>query len=662
VLTNATAGFGSAICSAGDVNGNGRADIAIGAPGGNTVRIHHGSGVAVSAAPSLILNGPGGSGFGTSVSTAGDVNSDGYADLIVGAPGSGQAYVYLGSGAGLSPVPHVVLTGTGEFGYSVSTAGDVNGDGYSDVIVGAPSASNGQAGEGLVYIYHGSMTGMVNVPAAVLEVNVANARFGHRVTNAGDVNGDGYFDVAIGAPQWASGQANEGGVFVYRGSATGITTVGAVTLQRNIVNGNMGLSLQEAGDLNGDGYADIAVGAPLSETSVAESDEGLVYIYRGSQSGISAALIDALQSNTANAQLSFSVAGAGDVDGDGYSDLLVGAPGITATFAGEGTAQWYRGGSARGIVRPTRQYLADLVSPLSTNSMDFSAPDFFGLGHFARNPIHRCDARLQWEVVFEGQPFSGLPITNSVAQSGTSAGWTGLPTTGAEIKELIYKTPNFIRYKWRVRVEYELAKMIDGQRFSRWFYGYATGHGDIGVLPVELIDLTGEARREGNLISWRTASEHLSERFVVERSTDGTSFREIGALPAAGESIVLTEYSYLDVDAPHGIAYYRLNMIDLDGTQEYSPVIAVRRGGGEVTLYPVPAADELFVGFGERVEHCSVTVIDDVGRPAITLQWGAITSGEVRRIGVQQLAPGHYTLMVQDGNGTTVARRPFVKR
>src|SRR5690606_20911769 len=100
--------------------------------------------------------------------------------------------------------------------------------------------------------------------------------------------------------------------------------------------------------------------------------------------------------------------------------------------------------------------------------------DHFGIGHFARSHMQRKRGRLHREVVFEGQPFAGNPITNSVASTGISNDWGDLGTAGAELKEVVYKQPGHIRYKWRARVEYPLHRSaIDGQRFGRWFYGYA---------------------------------------------------------------------------------------------------------------------------------------------------------------------------------------------
>jgi FG-GAP-like repeat/FG-GAP repeat len=659
----AGAQFGASVSSAGDVNGDGYADVLIGAPlnGAGITYLYLGSAGGLVPAPNTTRSA--GGLFGSTVAPAGDVNHDGYGDIIIGSPGTGEAYVYKGSIGGLMLAPHVVLSeppAAGLFGCSVATAGDVNGDGYSDVIVGARNATNGQANEGLAYVYHGSMTGLVTPFARRLEANLAGADFGVSVAGAGDVNGDGFFDVVVGADLWESGQIDEGAAFIYHGSVSGTSAVASVTLQRNIVDGRFGRSVAEAGDVNGDGYADIIVGAPLAENPAGTADEGLAYVFRGSTAGIAAAGFDQLESNVAGYQFGASVGGAGDLDGDGYSDVLVGAPNANPVLASQGGHYWFRGGVNRALNRLSRQYNADLVSPLSTNSQDFGNGSFFGIGHRARSPIQRCRTKLRWEVVFEGVPFTGLPITNSVTQTGTSAAWTVLPLAGVEIKQLVLKPIGYLRYKWRVRVEYDLAKLIDGQRFSRWFYGFANGIGDIGILPIELIRFTGSAAGPANQLSWTTATELRSERFDVLRSTVGSSFSPIGSVAAAGESQSLLDYSFIDRTPPLSLAYYQLRMVDSDGSEELSDVIAISRDQGLVSVFPNPADDRTIVIIGEQRTGATLVLLDTEGR---TLRNYAIERGSsTQDIDLNGLAAGSYNLLLRDPEGAVISALPLIKR
>lgn len=656
----AGADYGASVASAGDVNGDGYADVVIGAPqSGGTGRayVHHGGPGGLVIAPALVLTGTPGSRFGASVFKAGDFNADGYSDLVVGAPGSETVHVFEGSPTGLVPVPFAILTAPvpgSAFGSAVGTAGDVNGDGFSDIIVGAPEQSGGQALAGAVYIYHGTLFELVDVPSTTIDFNVAGRRMGTSVAGAGDMNGDGFSDIVFGAPFATFGQANEGIIYVARGSPSGVTLAGLASFQSDQVDANIGTSVAEAGDVNGDGYADIIVGAP--NFSNGETGEGRAWVILGAPAGLGTNTV--LETNVAGDLFGSSVAGGGDVDGDGYSDVIGGAPGGAPSLANEGTVRLFRGNNALSLGRITRQYQTDLISPLATNSADFADELFFGIGHHARSPIQRTRARLQWEVVHEGQPFSGAPITNSVASTAQSAAWTDLGLTGFQIKELVDKAPNFYRYKWRVRVEYPMHKMIDGQRFSRWFYGYASGVGDIGVLPVELMGLHGVPLATGNLIDWITASETGSSRFIVERSPDGLEFGQVGSVNAMGESNVPTAYEFMDPMAPDGLSYYRLRMVDINDDEAFSPVIAVVRECSEVVIYPVPVED--LINWTPTTDQTARAIVRDaLGRTLIdVLTTGSTLQGAY----VQRLATGTYTLVLLDNKGEIISRSRFVKR
>ncbi|MBK9334389.1 MAG: FG-GAP repeat protein [Ignavibacteria bacterium] len=184
------------------------------------------------------------------------MNGDGYSDVIIGAIGygngqgnEGRIYVYFGSGNGLS----LVANWTSEsnvsdaiFGWSVSTAGDVNGDGYSDFIA---SYIGFMQPQGKVFVFHGSAEGLSDSANWTAECNQASAHFGHSVSSAGDLNSDGYSDVIIGAPLYNNGQANEGKVFIYNGSSSGLSDTVNWTIESNLVNAQFGYSVSTAGML-----------------------------------------------------------------------------------------------------------------------------------------------------------------------------------------------------------------------------------------------------------------------------------------------------------------------------------------------------------------------------------------------------------------------------
>jgi hypothetical protein len=365
--------FGYSVATAGDVNGDGYADVIVGArnysngqatEGGAFVYLGSAAGLELSPAWTAGSDQAGGN-FGNSVATAGDVNGDGYADVIVGAwfydngeGDEGRAYVFLGSATGLGASPAWTAESdqaSANFGISVATAGDVNGDGYSDVIVGADLYDNVESDEGRAFVYLGSATGLGASPAWTAESDQASANFGILAATAGDVNGDGYADVIVGAWLFDSGQVDEGRAFVYLGSATGLGASPAWTAESDQASANFGISVATAGDVNGDGYSDVIVGAQLYDNG--QLNEGRVFVYLGSAAGPTATPGWVTDGSEVVFAYGISVATAGDVNGDGYSDVIVGASEADNGEVDEGQAFVYLGSSVGLSLTPA--WMAD---------------------------------------------------------------------------------------------------------------------------------------------------------------------------------------------------------------------------------------------------------------------------------------------------------------
>ena len=323
VLSGETTGslFGSAVSSAGDVNGDGYDDVLVGAPvySSTTGRayIYYGGANMNNTADVTFTGAAINNNFGRSVSAAGDVNGDGYSDVIIGAYGYstslGRAYIYYG-GSSMNNVADVTMTGEAAsslFGWAVSGAGDVNGDGYADALVGA---SGFNASTGKAYIFFGGSS-MNNVADAVFNGEAAGNTFSNSVSNAGDVNGDGFSDIIIGADQYGS---NAGRAYVYYGGAV-INNTADVVMTGTASAGRFGRTVAFAGDLNGDSYSDFAV-ASWKNDGV---DSGKVHVFFGgaSMDNIADAVI---YGETYYESLGWSLSTAGDVNGDGYDDLIAG--------------------------------------------------------------------------------------------------------------------------------------------------------------------------------------------------------------------------------------------------------------------------------------------------------------------------------------------------
>ncbi|PTU31036.1 FG-GAP-like repeat-containing protein [Stenotrophobium rhamnosiphilum] len=286
------------------------------------------------------LNGlAAGDSFGYSVASAGDVNGDGFDDVIIGAYGrgsfAGSAYLFLGSATGLSTTIYQTFVGSAPedlFGVSVAAAGDVNRDGYADVLIGA-SGTNGLTGS--AYLYLGSATGFMSLGQSFNGVAMKD-RFGEEVASVGDVNGDGYVDFIIGAP----GRNNfNGSANLYLGSASG------TMVASNIYNGeggfsNFGASVASAGDVNGDGISDVIIGAYGYSNF-----KGRAYLYLGSTTGLSLVADQTFDGSADGDLFGDPVAPVGDVNDDGFADVIISAIGNNSRT---GSASLYLG-SAGGL-------------------------------------------------------------------------------------------------------------------------------------------------------------------------------------------------------------------------------------------------------------------------------------------------------------------------
>lgn len=513
----ASASFGGSVASAGDVNADGYADVIVGAfllDDGSTdvggAFIYHGSATGLSSSSAFTVVGDQASTwFGASVACAGDVNGDGFSDVVVGARSydngqsdEGRAFVYYGSTTGAElPAAWIAESDQADawFGYAVASAGDVNNDGYSDVAVGAIFYDNDQLDEGRVFIYHGSPIGLATT-AVTVESNQADARFGLSVASAGDINADGYSDLVVGAPLFDNGQTDEGRAFVYRGSSSGISAASVTTSESNQAGALYGFSTSTAGDVNADGYSDVFVGSYSFDHG--HTNEGLTFLYHGSATGLSSASVWSAECDQANAELGRSVACAGDVNGDGYDDLVAGARLFDNIETNEGSAFVYYGNSTSGVRATPSQKRKDLSVPVVNGTRTHSGGA--ALGMFARTSRGRSDVKLQIEIKRNDSAFSGGGFVESTS-------WTDVGTSGVELMRVVNRTGG--SYKWRARLKYRLS---DGalQPYSRWYSpaGSAATEIDYRIAGAAVLAASG----------WRL----ISPAFVQDTMSPGRIFSD----------------------------------------------------------------------------------------------------------------------------------------
>jgi hypothetical protein len=307
--------------------------------------VYHGSPQGLDGAPADWSAGGGqkGSQFGFAASAAGDFNHDGYADVIIGAYNynksdvevkAGAVFIFYGSFSGLSSSPDWTVIGphkNAQFGYSVGAAGDVNGDGIDDVIVGAPQYTIDPADpayEGAIYLFYGAESEEPSTTAAwSYESDQAYARLGTAVAGAGDVNGDGVDDIIAGLPNYNGEAADMGAAILFLGSDSGLADSPDWTVEGEQAGSDFGAAVAGVGDVNGDGMDEVAVGAPGLDRDEDETSVGGAYLYHGSDSGPATVANWTTSQGGAGALFGHSVGGAGDINGDSYADLVVGAPG-----------------------------------------------------------------------------------------------------------------------------------------------------------------------------------------------------------------------------------------------------------------------------------------------------------------------------------------------
>lgn len=253
------------VSGAGDLNGDGYADVVVGRLRSSNALVYLGGPGGPSTTPASSLSGP--MFFGRYVSGAGDINGDGFSDLVVGSE-AGQAFVYLGRRDGVSSTPTTVLTGVSPFGLSVAGAGDLNGDGYADILVGSPGGGTAE-----VSAYMGSASGISTTPARTLTGSGIQS-FGYSLAGMGDLNADGYADIVVGSYGTV-------GVSVYLGGPSGLNTSPARVLSGPR---GFGISVGVPGDVNGDGYSDVMIG---TAPDVGGNSQG-AYLYLGAASGVAA--------------------------------------------------------------------------------------------------------------------------------------------------------------------------------------------------------------------------------------------------------------------------------------------------------------------------------------------------------------------------------------
>ncbi|MBI5472139.1 MAG: FG-GAP repeat protein [Ignavibacteriae bacterium] len=429
----------------GDVNGDGFADVIVGAPYANTTGrayLYFGGSSMETSADVIFQGAASGDHFGWSVDYAGDVNNDGYGDVVVGAMfsgGSGKVYIYFG-GPAMDNVADVTLVGEGGwFGDMVRGGGDMNNDGYDDIVVGAKWYGGGN---GRTYIFYGGSP--MNSVADLVMTGSAGGTFGQSISCNGDINNDGFDDVVAGEILNGAGKA-----YVFFGG-TAMNNTADVVLDGEVVGSCFGGAVCNSGDFNGDGFDDVIVGSYNLRK---------VYVFYGGTAMDN--VVDLTFTGPAGLSGGFRpLTTTGDLNGDGYDDLVAGAFESAGTgqafvlFGGpnsDNTIDKTFTGTIGGAERFGYATVAGDINHDGRDDLVIGAPGPLGLpngGHAyvylsvqSTFTISGCVSMILGDcgagVSLSGVSMNGLPGTpvtdaNGYFTSTVPAGWSGTATPSLE--------------------------------------------------------------------------------------------------------------------------------------------------------------------------------------------------------------------------------------
>lgn len=688
------------------------------------VFVYYGSASGLSTTPAKTLQpttAVAGALFGFSV-TGGDVTGDAINDIIISAPldrysvtlpdivGSsavnvtaGKVYIYEGnSSTAANPSPflqvklgasffsrgilglHSNINVNALFGFSIAATDDLNGDGKQDLVIGAPAyvGTNALAVQnGNTFVYYSgnlntttpvelsvpspSMLGLVQLPV----LSSSGLLFGYSVDGVGDYNGDGHPDIVVGAPAGIdlsslggvlTGKVLGGSAYVYYGTGTGINSSIGATLHGK-ASGLLGsaanlFGYKVRGVRTGSGLrnGNILIGAPtgglISNALGLSIQTGNVHLFKKQSSSPASAvtadqvlespksssLLQVLNTMQLNVLFGASIDNAYDINCDGFSDLVIGEPLSTGTNISQlqtstvGGAAYIYYGIIGGTYNPTPIY--DVVATYGGDFMSVNATALFG---FSVAGIPKTQGPASKPRILVGSPSGALDFNNSVLNLGSTIGTLlNFPIGNNGLGKSYVFNPQLC--------------------------------GSVHTLPAKLTNFGGQGIEKKVLLNWNTTAEENINEYVVEKSTDGSSFSTMAYILAKGNAGVNT-YEMIDFNPLLGVNYYRLRIVSTDKSFTYSNVIKIKFRKGENTTIdispnPVTANYKVKLSGLERGSYM-IEIKNNQGqsflKKSIIINEEEFVENMTK---TNTMAAGIYSIHVYDANNTQVKSSRFVIR